>query len=136
MLTRSAITVDPRSRSPSIGERHDGAAAEEIVPLLPVDRGEKFLIVDPVELARDAVAAVDDPGIASEAEQSPPHRSPADQCGAGREESMPLQSAHQGSVGEQESFAPTRATRPCPRPRAPRRRTGPPAASRRTLPGR
>src|SRR5437868_1267904 len=74
---RTAIAVEPRARPAAAGERHDRPTPVEIVPLLAVEQRQKFGVVQAVDLAADAAAAVDEPGVAAEIEQAAAHAADA-----------------------------------------------------------
>src|SRR5207253_11183687 len=97
-----AVAVDPRSRAPAVRERDDRAATLEIVPLLSIEHGEKFGVIEAIDLAADATGAVDQSGVAAEVEQAPANRPFAEERRSRAERAMERVAAHQGAVGEQE----------------------------------
>ena len=72
-LSRTPVPIDPRLRPATVGEPHAGATTLEIVPLLAVEDGEKFAIVQPIQFAADAPITVDEPGIGAQIEERSPH---------------------------------------------------------------
>src|SRR6267142_4912330 len=67
-LTGPAVAVEPRPCATTTGERHDRPTPLEIVPLLTIEDREKFGVVEPVDLAVDPTAALDQAGIAAKVE--------------------------------------------------------------------
>src|SRR5712691_7620532 len=70
-LLRPTVPVEPRPRSPAVRERDGGAATLEIVPLPAVEHRENFRIVEPVHLALDHPASVDESRVRAEIDEPP-----------------------------------------------------------------
>src|SRR5687768_17869405 len=117
-LAWSSVSIDPRARAAAARQRDGGATANEIVPLLANEHGEKFGPVQPVQLTPDPSAAGDQPGVGPKIDEPAGRGRLADQRGAGREEAMAAIAAHERAVGEELLGWPTSRARASGRHRA------------------
>jgi hypothetical protein len=105
-LQRTAVPIHPRARAATVGETHASATTLEIVPLLTVEHAEKFAIVQAVQLPLDTSRAGDEPGMAAQIDQAPPHARFAQEGRGPDEETVERVAAHERAVGEEEGASP------------------------------
>src|SRR5687768_17178924 len=100
-LAWPSVSIDPCARAAAARQRDGGATADEIVPLLAIEHGEKFGPVQPVQLTPDSPAAGDQSGVGPQIDEAARRRRLADQGGAAGEEAMAAIAAHERAVGEE-----------------------------------
>lgn len=100
-ISRSTVPVDPRPRPATVDEVNTSAATLEIVPLRAIEDGEKFAVVEPVQLPAHGAGPLDEAGVIAEVEQAPAHaRFPEGRRRAG-EQPVQRVPAHERAVDEQ-----------------------------------
>src|SRR5207249_8617335 len=102
-VSRTAVTIDPHLYVTAAGQGGEHARAFEIVPLLLIEDGQKFGILDAVHLALHLSHTRHQPGISAEVHEAAPDLAHLHEVRAPGEHGVQRVALHEGAVDEDET---------------------------------